>query len=68
MQKIRVIFLLVAIAFLAFSHYNNIEVDIYCPIEELVEDVEAKVSPLIDDIEDDVASLKNSRMVFFSNL
>lgn len=61
MKKIRFIFFFITAILLAFSVNGNESVKSFCPIEELAEDVEAGVSPLLKDVEDDSAYLKNSR-------
>ncbi len=61
MKKIRFIFFLLFISLATFPVDGNEGVEIFSPVEELAEDVESRVSPLLKDVEDDSAYLKNNR-------
>lgn len=67
MKKIRFIFCFLVVALLSVSFFVNDEPEVHCPLEELAEEVEAGINPLLKDVEDDVAYVKNTRRVNSEN-
>lgn len=61
MQKIRFIFLTTFFSLAVFAFWGGEPGELYSPIEELAEEVEAGFYPLLKDVEDDVAYIKNTR-------